>query len=124
MRHLSLLLATLAASLCQVSHAQVGMNVEVKILQSAAGRYGGCAAWVTPDPKAALYPNASCANHWVTFDCEGQFSQVGSSKSIGQTNYSNAQLAFVTGKTAFIEIYPDLSDDGYCYATRIDVVYE
>lgn len=124
MRLLFTLFFVFAMGFPHLTLAQVGMNVEIKILQSAAGRYGGCAAWVTPDPKAALYPNASCTNHWVTFDCEGQFTQVGSSKSVGQINYSNAQLAFVTGKSAFVEIYPELSDDGYCYATRIDIVYE
>lgn len=101
--------------------AQVGGNFTVKIIQAASGAYGGCAAWLDPDPKVTLYPQASCTNRWVTFDCEGQFTQVGSSKSSSAINYSNAQLAFITGKTAFIEIFPELSDDGYCYARRVDV---
>lgn len=110
--------------LCNSATAQVGGNFTVKIISAASGAYGGCAAWLDPDPKLALYPQASCQSRWVTFDCEGQFTQVSSSKSSSAINYSNAQLAFVTGKTAFIEIFPDLSDDGFCYARRVDVFAE
>ena len=101
--------------------AQVGGYFKVKIVQSAAGRYGGCAAWLSPDPFTDLIQGSSCTPRWVTFDCEGQFVEAGSSKTAANVNFSNAQLAMITDSVAFVEIYSNLSDDGYCYANRVDV---
>ena len=73
-------------------------------MQSADGRYGGCAAWLSPDPFTDQIQGSSCTPRWVTFDCEGQFVGAGSSKAAADTNSSDAQLAMITDSVAFVEI--------------------
>ena len=104
-----------------LTEAQNGDYFRIKIVTASAGAYGGCAAWLSPDPVDVLFPDSNCTRRWVTLDCEGQFTEQGSSKAVSAAVFGNAQLAMLTQKVAFVEIYSDLSDDGFCYARRVDV---
>ncbi len=80
--------------------------------------FGGCMARLSTDVEAQ---GITCGSDpLVSFDCLGK---VGS-KSAGNTNFSGAQLAYVTGNK--VNIYVDDTKkallDGFCYSSRIDLL--
>ena len=77
--------------------------------------YGGCMAATGVDP-ATLLPG--CARNWVTFSCTGDFADpVQAYRMLDQ-----AQLALATDKTVMLEVRDSQKHNGYCYASRIDVI--
>jgi len=81
-------------------------------------RFGGCMVKVSGGNIQASLP--ACKSSWLTFDCLVGFPE--SSKSVAQNKLSAAQLAMVTGKTVYIEATDSRKANGYCFATRIDVI--
>ena len=55
---------------------------------------------------------------WVTFSCTGE----PTSKSSAMRLYDSAQLAFVRGRTVRIWVDDTKKHNGYCFASRIDVL--
>ena len=78
----------------------------------------GAAAWAA----LAVSPSDSGLNcpvgKWVTFSCTGELT----SKSSAMRLYDSAQLAFVTGRTVRIWVDDTKKHNGYCFASRIDVL--
>lgn len=80
--------------------------------------FGGCMVRVSGGNIRASLP--ACKSDWLTLDCLVGFPE--SSKSVAQNKLSTAQLAMVTGKTVYIEATDSRKANGYCFATRIDVI--
>ena len=96
------------------------VNVEyatVKRIMIDDTRFGGCAAVINPGPQTVA---PTCADNWVTFDCQANFAEAGSTKAGARDKLQAAQLALVTGKQVIVRINPDLTANGLtCYATTI-----
>ena len=92
-----------------------GVEFTVTGLLTDDTNYGGCMARVTPSPETL---GLACAAGYVTFSCTGDFN----SKSLGQTKFSAAQLAFVTDKKIYIALDDTKLHNGYCYGSRADNV--
>ena len=96
------------------------VNIEfgtVKRIMIDDTRFGGCAAVISPGPQTVA---PSCADNWVTFDCQANFAEAGSTKAGARDKLQAAQLALVTGKQVIVRINPDLTANGLtCYATTI-----
>ena len=80
--------------------------------------FGGCMVLVSGANIRASLP--ACKDAWLTFDCLVGFPE--SSKSVAQNKLSAAQLAMVTGKDIYIEATDSRKANGYCFATRVDVI--
>ncbi len=77
--------------------------------------YGGCMAATGVDPSTLL---PGCAKNWVSFSCTGDFADpVQAYRMLDQ-----AQLALATDKAVMLEVRDSQKHNGYCYASRIDVI--
>ena len=97
-----------------------GFVIETTVIGTLqdANLFGGCMARLSTDLEAQ---GIACgADPLVSFDCLGKVA----SKSAGNTNFSGAQLAYVTGNK--VNIYVDDTKkallDGFCYSNRIDLL--
>lgn len=111
-----LLCATLLAP--SVSWAKTGFVLNTTIIGTLqdAVNYGFCMARIGKSLQAEGF---DCpADPLVTFDCQGNFA----SKAVGTTNFSGAQLAFVTGKTIHVLVDDTKKINGFCYVSRIDIL--
>lgn len=100
--------------------AAPGFVIETTVIGTLqdATLFGGCMARLSTDLEAL---GIACgADPLVSFDCLGKVA----SKSAGNTNFSGAQLAYVTGNK--INIYVDDTKkallNGFCYSGRIDML--
>lgn len=100
--------------------AAPGFVIETTVVGTLqdATLFGGCMARLSTDLEAQ---GIACgADPLVSFDCLGKVA----SKSAGTTNFSGAQLAYVTGNK--INIYVDDTKkallNGFCYSGRIDML--
>ena len=102
--------------------AAAGFVIETTVVGTLqdSSLFGGCMARLGTNLQAAGY--ACTADPLVSFDCLGNIG----TKSAGTTNFSAAQLAYVTGNK--INIYVDDTAakknelDGFCYSGRIDLL--
>ena len=86
-----------------------------KLLQDSVN-YGGCMARLSKD---LVDEGLNCTNDpMVTFDCLGT---LGGAKSVGNTMFSSAQLAFVAGVSVDVFVDDARKINGFCYAKRIDL---
>jgi len=116
---------TLAIGCCLFSASSAaapGFVIETTIIGTLQDStlFGGCMARLSTDIQASGF---SCgADPLVSFDCLGKIA----SKGAGTTNFSAAQLAYVTGNK--LNIYVDDTDatknklNGFCYSGRIDML--
>ena len=125
----------LRKKVCRLKAMSLGLGVILSIDAAAAGfviettvvgtlqssdMFGGCMARLGTNLQAAGFD--CTADPLVSFDCSGKIG----SKSAGSTNFSGAQLAYVTGNK--INIYVDdtvakkNAMDGFCYSNRIDLL--
>jgi hypothetical protein len=82
---------------------------------TADASFGGCMALLSVDPATVL---PLCGANWVTFSCTGDFTdQVRAYRMLDQ-----AQLALAANKQVSVVITDTSLHNGYCFATRIDVV--
>lgn len=100
--------------------AAPGFVIETTVIGTLqdASLFGGCMARLSTDLEAQ---GIACGTDpLVSFDCLGKVA----SKSAGNTNFSGAQLAYVTGNK--INIYVDDTKkallNGFCYSGRIDML--
>lgn len=99
-----------------------GFVIETTIvgtLQSST-MFGGCMARLGDSLQAKGFD--CTADPLVAFDCLGKIS----TKSAGTTNFSGAQLAYLTGTKINIYVYDNAAKknavDGFCYSDRIDLL--
>ena len=86
-----------------------------RVLMMGDERYGGCMAALSVSPQSVL---PSCGGGWVSFSCTGDFAEpVQAYRMVDQ-----AQLALTTNKRVLVEIHDDKKHNGYCYASRIDII--
>ena len=86
----------------------------VTALITDSNAFGGCMAKVDPPPSDQ--GGVNCATDWVTFSCDGTFN----SKSQGNSKYSAAQLAYVTGNGVKLVVQDQNKHNSHCFARRID----
>lgn len=86
-----------------------------RVLVMGTTTYGGCMAKLSVDPATVL---PLCTAGWVTFSCSGDFTEpVRAYRMLDQ-----AQLALAAGKKVFVTVTDASQHNGYCLATRIDVI--
>ena len=90
-------------------------TVEVVLIDDAD--YGGCMAYLSTDINSVL---PACSSGWVTLDCLAVFPET--TKSQAQSKLSTAQLALATGKQIRVYATDARKANGYCLATRIDLL--
>ena len=79
--------------------------------------FGGCMAELSPGPQTIL---GDCGGDWVTFDCLGGFPE--GTKANASQKFSQAQLALVMSNKVRVYISNDRKANGFCFATRIDII--
>lgn len=93
-------------------------QVTAKVLQVmvAVDDYGGgCMAKLSFSPHKVL---PLCARDWVTMSCSGEYTEIVRAYRL----LDQAQLALASGKSVTVWIQDDKTHDGYCLASRIDVL--
>ncbi|MDA8554991.1 hypothetical protein N9K98_07240 [Luminiphilus sp.] len=90
-------------------------NAEVLTLLYDDENFGYCMAKVSPAPSSV---SSDCKTDWVTFSCSGDYNP----KSVGQTKYDLAQLAYVVGKRLDLKLETTELHNDFCFATRVDVI--
>jgi len=111
----TLILSTiLASTVAQGATASLNGKIDRVMIHNDGG-FGGCMAQLSVNPKAAL---PACGGGWVTFSCTGDFTDPVSA----YRSFDQAQLALATHKNVLVVIDDSRRHNGYCFATRIDVV--
>jgi hypothetical protein len=114
------LVATFCLALSTSAHATrvaTGQDVTITSVQTHATLYGGCFARLDIT-QADL--GLDCDFAAVAFDCLGTSGALGRSSS--ERNFSQAQLAFVTGNPVQVFINDAVKLNGLCLAERLDVL--
>lgn len=109
---------TLVVSLFGALQAHAASTVQlftVTQIVTDSTRYNGCLVKLSPGPETHF---PACEALFVTLGCDGN---AGPSKSAALSNYSAAQLAFVTNTKAYLRIYDAApAGNAYCLADRVD----
>ena len=79
--------------------------------------FGGWHDNFSNGPEAVL---GDCGGDWVTLDCLAAFPE--STKSNASQKFSQGQLALVMGNKVRVYITNDRKANGFCFATRIDII--
>ena len=86
-----------------------------RVLVAGDDRFGGCMALLADSPGRQL---PGCPASWVTFSCSGDFTDpVRAYRMLDQ-----AQLALATDKPVLVQVTDSQKHDGFCFASRIDVI--
>lgn len=117
-------LGTLAVAMpLSAPHFAVQMKMSgvtvVKTSVSDGMRFGGCMAELSAAPSTVGLTCDERDRPWVTFSCSGEHT----SKADGLRMFDSAQMAFALGRQ--VDIWVDdarKTRDGFCFATRIDVL--
>lgn len=86
-----------------------------RVLISADSTYGGCMAALSVNPQDLL---PACSPHWVSFSCSGNFTDA----VRGFRMLDQAQLALAANKSVTVIVDDSRRHNGYCFASRIDVI--
>lgn len=110
----------LAVAACSVafnaSAAYEGFSTKIDLLVSDGINYGFCMARITT-PIAGSLPG--CVTDYVSFGCKAD-PIIGLEKATVLRNWEAAQLAYVTGKDAYIIVDSDRTyNEEYCVVTSI-----
>ncbi len=107
------------------AHAVAGTlsTTVLRTLVSNGSTYGGCmaqlAAPINTATVAAGQPAVNCgASGWVSFSCTGTHN----GKDLAFYMLDQAQLALALNKPVSVTVDDAKTHNGYCVATRIDVV--
>ena len=110
------------ASLNATAATGEGNATVISTLQDPVN-YGGCMARISPGPSAITAyggGNLNCPGDvFVTFDCLNSSGQT--TKSMANSMFNTAQLAYVTGDTVNLVINDAVKINGFCLARRIDL---
>ncbi len=85
-----------------------------RTLVSDGSRWGGCMVLLSEDPADVL----PACGRWLSFSCDGTYTD----PVRGYRMLDQAQLALATGMAVNVIIDDSRKHDGYCFASRIDVV--
>jgi hypothetical protein len=115
----SLISISLALLLCAAGPALAASGYVIanvnRVLMTGDTTFGGCMAALSVSPQSVL---AGCQPWWVTFSCTGDFTdQVRAYRMVDV-----AELALAAGKQVQVFFLDDLKHNGYCFASRIDVM--
>ena len=101
------------------AHAATGAvsATVTRVLIRAGNTFGGCMAALSVSPATRL---PTCSAGWVTFDCAGILREPNIVRAYQMLE--QARLAWATNKTVYVEFVDDAKANGYCLATRIDVL--
>lgn len=109
-----LAMACLAASAVSAETATINAFVK-RTMVFHGDRFGGCMVALSASPAAVL---PACKGWWVTFSCDGTYTDpVRAYRMLDQ-----AQLALATGMQVSVDVDDSKVHNGYCLASRIDVV--
>ncbi len=79
--------------------------------------FAGCMIELDADPESKL-PAIGCSAKFLTMGCSGVFGP----KDVAYRKFDLAQMAFALNKRVYLEFTDQSKADGYCLATRIDVL--
>lgn len=85
------------------------------VLMNADSTFGGCMAALSVSPQSVL---PGCQPTWVSFSCSGDFTDTVRAYRMVDI----AELALAADKPVYVEFSDDLKHNGYCFASRIDVL--
>ena len=88
-----------------------------RTLSAADDSFGGCMVALSEAPSDYGL-NCPAGQHWVTFSCSGTHANKASAMRV----FDAAQLAFVTGRSVRVWVDDSRTHNGFCFATRIDVL--
>lgn len=77
--------------------------------------FGSCMAKLSSSPTSI---DDRCGADWVTFSCSGEFN----AKSSGFAKFDVAVASLVTGNKVSVWFDPTKTHNGYCFATRVDLL--
>ena len=121
---------SLSISLCCALFAHVASSQDMyvnidKIVTYSDGSLGNCAVKIRPLDSIATQAGyavgtgaGQCSQGFISFDCNGTFI----AKSDSARMFNTAQLAYATGKRAFISVDNTKKLNAVCTASRIDVL--
>ena len=110
------ILACLYASTALADTARITAFVE-RTMVDADDKVGGCMVRLSEDPATVL---PACKNAWITFSCTGTYTDpVRAYRMLDQ-----AQLAIATGMKVDVTIHDTMMHNGYCFASRINLLSE
>lgn len=105
-----------------VHAAQGNLTTTVTRTDVFSDIYGGCMAGLAVATNTAVVaagqPTLNCPGNYVSFSCTGTYS----SKDIAFYMFDQAQLALALNKQVYLAIDDTKKHNGYCFATRIDVL--
>ncbi|MGB5621843.1 MAG: hypothetical protein WBN65_05060 [Gammaproteobacteria bacterium] len=107
-------IACLSASVTEADTAFFRTSVD-RTLMTGDSKFGGCMALLSKTFADVL---PACGNRWVTFSCDGTYTDpVRAYRMLDQ-----AQLALATGMEVNVMVDDSKKHNGYCFASRIDVI--
>jgi hypothetical protein len=111
---LTLAIAVLASANAFAARATLVSTID-RILVTTNGTFGNCMAFLN-QPLASL--GVDCPDQWVTFSCSGDFATVSEARLM----FDTAQLALAMNQEVRIYLTDNLKHNGYCFASRIDLL--
>ncbi len=112
-------LATALALSMPLSVSALTETIEASVTRTLAVRdemFGGCMVLLTTNPTDE---GLDCASSpWVSFDCTGD------SRANAARMFDSALMAFVMERPISVTVDDEQTRNGYCVATRVDVLGE
>lgn len=110
------------ASLNGIAATGEGIAIITSTLQDPVN-HGGCMARISPGPSTITAyggGNLNCPGDvFVSFDCLNSSGQT--VKSMANSMFSTAQLAYITGDSVTVVVDDLVKINGFCLARRIDL---
>jgi hypothetical protein len=106
----------IASPSAQAAAASLSTTV-TRVVVTGNTTFGGCMAALAVSPTTKL---ATCGANFVTFDCAAVFPTTQAVQAYRMLD--QAQLALAGAKSVFVTFTDASKANGYCLATRIDVL--
>ena len=91
------------------------LNTTVTSTLSDISKFGGCMAYLQDRPDGV---GLDCPGKFVTFSCTGDFA----GKDAAKRNFEMAQIAYLTSRKVRVYVDDTKKHNGYCLASRIDLL--
>lgn len=82
---------------------------------SDTNNYGGCMVQLARTP---MQEGLDCNGPWISFSCTGDFA----AKDAAVRNFEIAQIAMLTERQILVGVDDTKKHNGYCFASRIDLL--
>jgi hypothetical protein len=109
---MAMLMGTASPGFAASAHIQGNV---LKTLIADQDRWGGCMILI--DQKLSDH-GLDCPQQWVSFSCNGTYT----TKDVAYRMFDSAQMAYALGKRVFLQVVDTKKHNGYCYASRVDVL--